>query len=155
MSLTAPNRGLKPDGNNIPTTRRRTAFQKNLHPELMLGQIANFSPIISCSSIVKNSTSIRSVWQAIRAHYGVQSTSARFLDFSNIKLEVDEHPKDLFQHLMTFEEFDENDSDIDFTGFEARGMKKATVKVRKQAVKQARIPRKQKLHGRSNFQTLK
>ena len=54
MSLTAPNRGLKPDGNNIPTTRRRTAFQKNLHPELMLGQIANFSPVISCSSIVKN-----------------------------------------------------------------------------------------------------
>ena len=35
------------------------------------------------------------------------------------------------------------------------GMKKATVKVRKQAVKQARIPLKQKLHGRSNFQTLK
>ena len=104
MSLTAPNRGLKPDGNNIPTTRRRTAFQKNLHPELMLGQIANFSPVISCSSIVKNSTSIRSVWQAIRAHYGVQSTSARFLDFSNIKLEVDEHPKDLFQCLMTFTE---------------------------------------------------
>ena len=104
MSLTAPNRGLKPDGNNIPTTRRRTAFQKNLHPEFMLGQIANFSPVISCSSIVKNSTSIRSVWQAIRAHYGVQSTSARFLDFSNIKLEVDEHPKDLFQCLMTFTE---------------------------------------------------
>ena len=104
MSLTAPNRGLKPDGNNIPTTRRRTAFQKNLHPELMLGQIANFSPVISCSSIVKNSTSIRSVWQAIRAHYGVQSTNARFLDFSNIKLEVDEHPKDLFQCLMTFTE---------------------------------------------------
>ena len=104
MSLTAPNRGLKPNGNNIPTTRRHTAFQKNLHPELMLGQIANFSPVISCSSIVKNSTSIRSVWQAIRAHYGVQSTSARFLDFSNIKLEVDEHPKDLFQCLMTFTE---------------------------------------------------
>ena len=104
MSLTASNRGLKPDGNNIPTTRRRTAFQKNLHPELMLGQIANFSPVISCSSIVKNSTSIRSVWQAIRAHYGVQSTSARFLDFSNIKLEVDEHPKDLFQCLITFTE---------------------------------------------------
>ena len=101
MSLTAPNRGLKPDGNNIPTTRWRTAFQKNLHPELMLGQIANFSPVISCSSIVKNSTSISSVWQAIRAHYGFQSTGARFLDFSNIKLEVDERPEDL---LMSFTE---------------------------------------------------
>ena len=34
-------------------------------------------------------------------------------------------------------------------------MKKATVKVRKQAAKQPRIPSKQKLHGGLNFQTLK
>ena len=65
--------------------------------------------------------------------------------------------RDQFREIFgnSDEEFDENDSDIDFTGFEARGMKKATVKVRKQAVKQGGIPRKQKLHGRSNFQTLK
>ena len=68
----------------------------------MLGQIANFCPVISRSSIVKNSTSISSVWQAIRAHYGFQCTCARFLDFSNIKLEVDERPEDLFQRLMSF-----------------------------------------------------
>ena len=103
-SSTAPNRGLEPDGDDVPTTRRRTAFQKNLHLELMLGQIANFCPVISRSSIVKNSTSISSVWQAIRAHYGFQSTGARFLDFSNIKLEVDERPEDLFQRLMSFTE---------------------------------------------------
>ena len=68
----------------------------------MLGQIANFCPVISRTSIVKNSTSISSVWQAIRAHYGFQCTCARFLDSSNIKLEVDERPEDLFQHLMSF-----------------------------------------------------
>ena len=83
-------------------TRRRNAFQKNLHLDLMLGQIANFCPVISRSSIMKNSTSISSVWQAIRAHYGFQSTGARFLDFSDIKLEVDERPEDLFQRLMSF-----------------------------------------------------
>jgi len=38
------------------------------------------------------------------AHYGFQSTGARFLDFSNIKLEVNERPEDLFQHLMSFTE---------------------------------------------------
>ena len=103
-SATAPNRGLEPDGDDVPTTRRRTAFQKNLHLELMLGQIANFCPVISRSSIVKNSTSISSVWQAIRAHYGFHCTCARFLDSSNIKLEVDERPQDLFQHLMSFTE---------------------------------------------------
>ncbi|CAH3186842.1 unnamed protein product [Porites lobata] len=41
-SSTAPNIGLEPDGDDVPTTRRRTAFQKNLHLDLMLGQIANF-----------------------------------------------------------------------------------------------------------------
>ena len=95
-SSTARNRGLEPDGDDVPTTCRRSAFQKNLHLELMLGQIA----VISRRSIVKNSTSISSVWQAIRAHYGFQSTGARFLDFSNIKLEVDELPEDLFQRLI-------------------------------------------------------
>ena len=88
-SSTAPNRGLESDGDDVPTTRRRTAFQKNLHLDLMLGQIANFCPAISRSS----SQSISSVWQAIRAHYGFQSTGAGFLDFSDIKLEVDEPDK--------------------------------------------------------------
>ena len=41
-SSNAPNRGLEPDGNDVATTRRLTAFQKDLHLELMLGQIANF-----------------------------------------------------------------------------------------------------------------
>ena len=103
-SSTAPTRGLESDGDDVPTTRRRIAFQKNLHLDLMLGQIANFCPVISRSSIVKNSTSISSVWQAIRAHYGFQSTGARFLDFSDIKLEVDERPEYLFQRLMSFTE---------------------------------------------------
>ena len=63
----------------------------------MLGQIANFCPVISRNTIVKNSTPVKSIWQAIRAQYGFQSTGANFLDFANIKLDVDECPEDLFQ----------------------------------------------------------
>ena len=98
-SSIAPNRGLESDGNDVAATRRRTGFQKNLHLELMLGQIANFCSIISRSSIVQNSSFISSVWQRIRAHYGFQSIGAGFLDFSNTKLE-DERPRDLFQRLI-------------------------------------------------------
>ena len=65
----------------------------------MLGQIANFCPVISRNTIVKNSTSVKSIWQATRAHYGFQSTGAHFLDFASIKLDVNE---DLFQRLMSF-----------------------------------------------------
>ena len=81
-SSIAANRGLEYDGNDVAATRRRTctAFQKNLHLELMLGQIANFCSIISRSSIVQNSSFISSVWQTIRAHHGFQSTGAGFLE---------------------------------------------------------------------------
>ena len=68
----------------------------------MLGQIANFCPVISRNTIMKNSTSVKSIWQAKRAHFGFQSTGARFLDFASIKLDVDECPEDLFQRLMFF-----------------------------------------------------
>ena len=97
-SPAAPQRGLTSDGEAVP------AEQKNVHLELMLGQIANFCPVISRNTIVKNATSVNSIWQAIRAHYGFQSTGAHFLYFTNIKLEVDERPEDLFQWLMSFTE---------------------------------------------------
>ena len=68
----------------------------------MLGQIANYCPVISSNTIVKNSTSMSSIWQAIRLHFGFQSSGAHFLDFSNITLAPAECPKDLYQHLMSF-----------------------------------------------------
>ena len=101
---TAPLRGLTTDREDVSTSHQRTAIQKNVHLELMLGQIANFCPVISCNTVVKNSTSVNSIWQAITAHYGFQSTGAHFLCLASIKLEVDERPKDLFQRLMSFTE---------------------------------------------------
>ena len=99
---TSPLRGLENDGEDVPEARRRTAAQKLTHLELMLGQVANFCPVISRNTIVKNSTSMRAIWQAIRAHYGFQSTGAHFLDFNNIHLEADERPEDLYQRLLSF-----------------------------------------------------
>ena len=70
----------------------------------MLGQIANYCPVISRNTLVKNSTSIQSVWNTIRAHFGFQITGAHFLDFANLHLEADERPEDLYQRLMAFVE---------------------------------------------------
>ncbi|CAB4014757.1 Retrovirus-related Pol poly from transposon opus [Paramuricea clavata] len=70
--------------------------------ELILGQIANYCPVISRNTIVKNSTSLSIIWQAIRAHFGFQSTGGHFLDFNNIHLETDERPEDLYQRLVSF-----------------------------------------------------
>ena len=97
-----PLRGFSNDSESVPAARRRTAAQKVTHLEMMLGQIANYAPIISRSSIVKNSTSISGVWQTIRQHYGLQLTGSRFLDLANISLKPEQRPEDLFQSLMAF-----------------------------------------------------
>ena len=86
--------------------RRRTAAQKVTQLELLLGQIANYCPIISRNIIVKNSTSIPKIWQAIRAHFGFQTSGSHFLDFNSICLEPDERPEDVYQRLVSFVEDD-------------------------------------------------
>jgi len=101
-----PRRGLTDDGSSVPESKRLTATQKNAHLDLMLGQIANFCPVIFRNSIVKHSTSLNVIWQKIRQHYGFQSTGAHFLDLASINLQPDEKPEDRFQRLMTF--FEDN-----------------------------------------------
>ena len=99
-----PLRGLENDGETVPLSRRLTARQKTNFLELMLGQIANYCPIISRSTLVKNSTSLEFIWQAIRQHFGFQVTGAQLIDFSDIHLAADERPEDLHQRLMAFVE---------------------------------------------------
>ena len=99
---TTPLRGFSNDPESVLAARRRTAAQKVTHLEMMLSQIANYAPIISQNSIVKNSTSINGIWQTIRQHYGLQLTGSRFLDLVNISLKPEQCPEDLFQSLMAF-----------------------------------------------------
>jgi hypothetical protein len=69
----APLRGFENDADAVPEARRRTAEQKAAQLELILGQIANYCPVISRNTIVNNSTSLSTIWQAIRAHFGFQA----------------------------------------------------------------------------------
>ena len=100
----SPLRGFIDDDDQVPAAKRRTAQQKMSMLELMLGQIANYCPVISRSTIVKNSTSITNIWQAIRLHFGFQSTGGHILDFASIHLNADERPEDLYQRLTAFVE---------------------------------------------------
>ena len=95
-------RGLTSDGNDVAQNDRRTAAQKLVYLNLMLDQLACYCPVISRNSIKNDSTSIQSVWQMIRAHFGFQQSGAHFLDFSEIHYEADERPEDLFQRILTF-----------------------------------------------------
>ena len=97
-------RGLKDDGEDIATPQRKTAQQKVVTLELMLGQIANYCPVIARNTIVKNSCSLNDIWAALRLHFGFQSTGAHFIDFCDINLNPDERPEDLYQRLLAFVE---------------------------------------------------
>ena len=95
-------RGLTNDGDDVPENNRLTAAQKLVYLNLMLDQLACYCPVISRNSLRNDSTSIQSVWQMIRAHFGFQQSGAHFLDFSEIHYEADERPEDLFQRILTF-----------------------------------------------------
>lgn len=58
-------RGFEDDGEDVDEDKRKTAQQKVTLLNLMLGQIANFCPIVSRNSIIRNSKFIADVWQTI------------------------------------------------------------------------------------------
>ena len=102
-------RGLLPDllaadahHHRAPNPDGFTAAQKVQNLELMLQQVANFCPIISRRTIINESTSMASVWQAIKLHFGFQTTGANFIDFIEIKFTPPERPETLYQRLLTF-----------------------------------------------------
>lgn len=101
-SRDAPFRGFVDDGEAVPAEHRRTAVQKSAQLELMLGQIANFCPVIARNTITKSSTSLATIWQHIRLHYGFQTSGAHFLDFAELRQGADERPEDLYQRLLAF-----------------------------------------------------
>ena len=70
----------------------------------MLEQIANYCPVLSRNTIVRNAISVNNIWQSIRLHYGFQCTGAHFTDFGTIRLEPDEKQEDRFQRLVAFVE---------------------------------------------------
>ena len=72
-------------GEDIPTSGRHSANQKNMHLELMYGHTANVWPVISCNTIFKLASNKGSLWLPVY-----------WCPFS-IKLDGDERPEDLFQ----------------------------------------------------------
>lgn len=82
----------------------RGAATKAASLDLMLGQIANFVPVISRNTIVRNSTSLKSIWNSIRLYYGIQSNGARFIDFLSIEYTPTRRHEAVYQEMVAFVE---------------------------------------------------
>jgi len=82
-----------------------TAQQKVNLLDQCSGRLRIIAPLYH-ETIVKASTSLASIWQIIRLHYGFQATGAHLFDLADFKIQSDERHEDLHQRLMAF--FEDN-----------------------------------------------
>ena len=83
-NTTTPHRGFVDDTEATVAieANRQSKEQKCNIVDLMLGQVANYTTVISRNQITKNSTSLSDIWNKVREHYGFHNTGSRFLDLS-------------------------------------------------------------------------
>ena len=101
---TCVTRAFTDDDSTVAEDKKLSAQQKVASLEVMLGQIAHYCPVISHNTIAKTSKSISHIYQTIRLHYGFQSSGSQFLDFADIRLELEERHEDLYQRILAFVE---------------------------------------------------
>ena len=94
------NRGLTNDPTTVDANIRKTAAQKNIILERMLGLIAQFAPSLLRNDIIKKSTSLDWIYRRIRKHYSFTRSEVNFLKINSIKRETGERYETLFQRII-------------------------------------------------------
>ena len=95
------NHGLTDDPDTVTAANRKTAAQKTIILDRMLGLIAQFAPSLLRKDITKSSTSLAWIWTRIRRHYGFVQSEVNFLALSDIKQKDDERSNSLeFKFLL-------------------------------------------------------
>ena len=96
-----PHRGLSDDNYANAQMAGTTAKQKLGNLYAMLEFIASYCPVEIHDTIVRDSTSIEFVWQAIRNYYGFDDNEGcKLLDIGDITFKENECPEELYQRLM-------------------------------------------------------
>ena len=85
------NHGFADDGDEVTdAAKRKTATQKKIILDRMLGLVAQLAPSLLRNDILKKSTSLSWVWNRIRKHYSFTQSEVNFLQLSTIKRENNE-----------------------------------------------------------------
>ncbi len=100
LKKSVANRGLTDDGTDVDEGTRKTAVQKNIQLEHMLGYIAQHCPALLRNDIIKNGTSLKWIWQRIRKHYSFNQSEVNFLKLYTIKREPEERYETLYQRIL-------------------------------------------------------
>ena len=96
------NRGFTNDTNDIAEAIRMTAVQKAALLKCLLGSIAGFCPVISNPFITEQATSLETIFDKLRSHYGFRKTGGRILELSQLVLGPNESYETLWERLSAF-----------------------------------------------------
>ena len=95
------NHGLAADGADVIDVRdRKTAAQKAILLDHMLGLIAQFAPSLLQNDILRNATSLAWIWKRIRKYYSFSQSEANFLKLASIVRKDEERYETLYQRII-------------------------------------------------------
>ena len=92
--------GFADDGEDAPAATRKTAVQKAIQLDRMLGLVAQFSPSLLRNDIIKKATSLSWVWKRIRKYYSFSQSEVNFLKLSSIQRMENERYETLYQRIL-------------------------------------------------------
>ena len=95
------NHGFNNDPDTVEANIRKTAVQKYIQLDRMLGIIAQFSSSLLHSEITKRSTSLNWIWQRIKKHYSFSKSEVNFLKLYSIKRKEGERYETFYQRIIT------------------------------------------------------
>ena len=94
------NHGFTDDVAEVAENIRKTAVQKSLMLDHMLGIIAQYGPPLLRNDIIKKSTNLAWIWKRIRKYYSLQQSEVNFLKLYTIKREEGERYETLYQRII-------------------------------------------------------
>ncbi len=95
------NHGFDADGDEVPDVRnRKTAAQKSIQLDRMLGVVAQYAPSLLHNDILKKSTSLSWAWKRIRKYFAFSHSEANFLKIYEIHREEGERYETLYQRIL-------------------------------------------------------
>ena len=100
----AANHGFTDDSNDVREEVRMTKEAKSCLLEFILGSVATYAPVISARFIQKQSTSLESIFDRLRGHYGFRKTGGRVLDLPQLRQDTNESREALWERIYTFSE---------------------------------------------------
>ena len=100
--LSSTNRGFKNDAESVDKEIKMTGARKAQVLQILLGSVATFAPVISCTYITEQATSLEQIFNRLRGHYGFRVTGGKILELAQFSLLPTESYETLWERISSF-----------------------------------------------------